>query len=169
MCAFCDRDQCLLQRVFLDRPDWFAFLAAPFHANGHTILAAKKTGEQCPTSLEGCSAGLGVAIAEVMAILNEHYETENVLIGSVRGDLPHFHFHLIPLDKNVEREWRAERLYERGHLLEFMGHLEEQGDARATRDRILRGESGEAQRERMTPLLIPHVTCLREIAARRGC
>jgi diadenosine tetraphosphate (Ap4A) HIT family hydrolase len=164
MCVFCDWDENLRSRVVFDRPGWFGFLAAPFHTAGHTILAAKKVNGRCPQGFsEPIFAPLGEAMAELAAILKVRYAAKDVLIGSVRGDKPHFHFHLLPFQHAEEAAWRMQRLYERGHLLEFMGYLEQQGDERAMRQRIAAGQSDEGYRDSLANGLQREVAELRSL------
>lgn len=76
------------------------------------------------------------------------YKPRDVLFASVRGDIEHFHFHLIPLYEEDEKKWKKKKRYkDDGHLLEFLGDLEKEGDARALKERIQKGWDGNRQRK----------------------
>jgi len=49
-CPFCDREK-LEPRIFYEQGGWCAFLAALHHTRGYAILAARKSGTNCPTGL----------------------------------------------------------------------------------------------------------------------
>ncbi len=132
-CPFCKREK-LEDRVFYEDDNWIAFLAAPYHTNGHCILAAKPIKRDrypvCPiVDVVGWRIleHIDAALVSVTDSLMKHYHPKDILFSSVRGDINHFHCHLIPLWDNEEKIWRKEHLYERGHLLEYLGYLEKRG------------------------------------------
>lgn len=139
-CVFCDPPENIKTLVFYQDKNWFAFLATPFHTQGHTIVAARKKRPACPEGLEKeILTGLDSAIAKVSRTLMIYYEAKDILIASLRGDIKHCHWHLLPLHENEEKEWRTNNLYERGHLLEYLGFLEKRGEEKAALERIKRG------------------------------
>lgn len=153
-CPFCDcQSEEMKRRIFYLDTNWFAILAAPYHTRGHTILAAVRGGTGCPRepSLQ-LLKGLSTALAKTIEALKIIYNPRDVLLASLRGSESHFHFHLIPLWKHEEEKWRSSRAdyeYCTGHLMEFLGHLEEQGDRQARYEREYRCWSEEQQRESM--------------------
>lgn len=162
-CPFCDREK-LEPRVFYDRAGWCAFLAAPHHTRGHTIVAAKKSSTNCPIGLgREILGGLDVALAAVACALHQYYQPKDILFASVRGDIAHTHCHMIPLWREEEQEWRRQHLYEKGHLLEFLGTLERTGDSGAAIERIDREWSTEDQRAAIVERLRDEVLALREV------
>ena len=164
-CPFC-HFEAFGDRVFYDDQRWFAILAAPQHTQGHTILLAKKLEVQCPTGLDiAVINGLDEALAKVAKALLQYYRPKDILVASVRGDLSHAHFHLIPLWVNEEREWRSQHLYESGHLLEYLGELERNGDEMAAIQRINRGWSSEEQRAAITTDLQGDVEALKTLCS----
>jgi diadenosine tetraphosphate (Ap4A) HIT family hydrolase len=159
-CVFCERKP-LEPRVFYDRFSWYAFLAAPPYAKGHTILAVKNSGTNCPTTLQHEHLkGLDVALADVVQTLLQHYRPKDVLFASLRGKDPHVHCHLVPLWQEQEREWRVQSLHEKGHLFEFLGYTEKTAQSKAQHEKIERGWSEEDQLLELKP----DVDALRVIA-----
>ena len=150
--------------MFYDKNRWFAFLAAPPHTKGHAILSASKRDIQCPKGFsENILADFEIALSDVINALNRYYKPKDVLMSSVRGDIQHFHIHLIPLWEKEEKNWREITGYESAHLLEYLGCLEKKNDfivlQRQARDCI----SEKSQREEWTENHIKEITCLRSI------
>jgi diadenosine tetraphosphate (Ap4A) HIT family hydrolase len=109
-CPFCKRGK-LEDRVFYENDNWIAFLATPYHTSGHCIIAAKSTKKDgrpvCPR-VEVLGWGIldsfGIAaLASVARFLIKHYKPKDILFSSVRGDINHFHCHLIPLWDHEEK------------------------------------------------------------------
>jgi diadenosine tetraphosphate (Ap4A) HIT family hydrolase len=96
----------------------------------------------------------------------KHYSPKDILFSSLRGDVTHFHVHLIPLWADEEDSWRKGKSdgYERGHLMEFLGNLEKQGDEVAERERRTRQITEDEQRQEITETLKPEVEELRKLA-----
>jgi diadenosine tetraphosphate (Ap4A) HIT family hydrolase len=172
-CPFCHYKG-LKPRIFYDdKVNWIGFLAAPYHTEGHTILAAypqnccpndfKKLLELSDDYWSNYGANLGIAIKTVSKAIMECYRPKNVLFASLRGDIKHFHFHLVPLHEKEEKKWRSETLYEGGHLFEFLGYLEEKGDTEALQKRIQKGWDKKTQREVIVKRLKNEVEKLRNI------
>jgi diadenosine tetraphosphate (Ap4A) HIT family hydrolase len=168
-CPFCKREK-PKDRAFYEDDNWIAFLAAPYHTNGHCILAAKPTEQDrypiCPRvdvlgwEILEC---FGTSLVSVAGFLMKHYHPKDILFSSVRGDINHFHCHLIPLWENEEALWRKEHLYKRGHLFEYLGYLEKRGDEAAKREREKMGWDTEQQRNAITKKLKPDVEALRRL------
>jgi diadenosine tetraphosphate (Ap4A) HIT family hydrolase len=154
-CPFCDIDNDgMKKRIFYRDKNWFAILAAPSHNKGHAILAAVRRTCDCPTkpSLHVLN-GLSTALSKTIAALKNVYQPKDILLASLRGSEGHFHFHLVPLYEDDERAWRNSKKdkerYKNGHLMEFLGHVEKQGDDRAEAERRKSGLSEEQQRTRI--------------------
>ena len=154
-CPFCDIDSDgMKKRIFYRDKNWFAILAAPSHTKGHAILAALRRSHDCPTepSLQVLN-GLSMALSKTLEALNNVYRSKDILLSSLRGSEGHLHFHMVPLWQDEERTWRdshADReRYQKGHLMEFLGYLEKQGDERAEAERKKSGLSEEQQRTRI--------------------
>ncbi len=136
-CPFCDPSSLDKRLFYCQEPDpvyysYFGFLAYPCHARGHVILAALPRSKKCPRQPETkILYRLGSALSEVMNVIKRHYGAKEILLSSLRGDLKHFHIHLVPLYKKEESEWRKVTDYENGHLMEFLGSLERRGDHKA--------------------------------------
>ena len=156
-CEFCNLKK-LGPRIFYKEGNWAAFLAAPYHTRGHTILIRIKKKGKCPQKLnKNVLPGMGCAIADVSKALMscKYYDPKpkKILFASLRGDVEHFHIHLIPLWGNEEIEWREEQIennhlcYEKGHLIEYLGNLERKGDKRASKERNEKGWTSEKQRK----------------------
>ena len=147
-CPFCNTKD-LRRRIFYYQKNdneseksknfkFFAFLAAPPHTRGHTIIAVYSVSEkECPRKLNNITLSrlgrLGNALSDVIKVLKMHYTPKDILFASLRGDVKHFHIHLIPLDKNEESEWRKVTGYENGNLMEFIGALEKKGNYKELR------------------------------------
>ena len=138
-CTFCERGPDIQNRVFYDRPDWYAFLAAPSYTKGHTILARQKAGAECPTLLLRELQGIERALSELVEALRSHYKPKDTLVVSLRGKEPHVHWHLIPLWEEQERGWRLESRHENGHLFEFLADADRAAQAKAFDERIKHG------------------------------
>ena len=150
-CPFCNSEK-LLPRTFYTYANWLAFLAAPPHTRGHTILAAVCPQGNCPQKPDKkVLSGIGGALATVIEVLKEHFKPKDVLFASLRGSEAHFHLHLIPLWKVQEADWRMSKadqnFYATGHLLEYLGVLEQRGDRRAADERGINDWSEDTQRE----------------------
>lgn len=166
-CPFCDIHS-LKDRVFYENDKWFVFLAAPFHTKAHTIIAERPCCGVCPRVDRrgwGDLYGMGASLGEVATALMKYYSPKDILFSSVRGDIAHFHLHLIPLWAKEEDLWRKDKgeKYNKGHLLEFVGSLEKQGDQCAEEDRKNRGIGKEEQRREIGEKLKNEVKGLREV------
>ena len=145
-CPFCNIEE-LNPRIFYCENNWIGFLAVPYHVKGHAILSALTIKNHCPRKLEDTNyAKLGEALIIVGGAVRRHYNSKDVLYVSVRGDIKHFHIHIIPLYKQQEKQWRLEKLYAKGHLFEFLGYLECIGDTKALQERIKNNRDKEQQR-----------------------
>ena len=167
-CPFCDIDS-LRGRVFYENDKWFAFLAVPYHTRGHAIIVERPCGSVCPRVDRrgwGDFHCFGPTLGEVATTLMKHYGPKDILFSSLRGDVSHFHVHLIPLWADEEDSWRKGKGdgYERGHLMEFLGDLEKQGDEVAERERRTRQITEDEQRREITEALKPEVEKLRKLA-----
>lgn len=167
-CPFCIPEQ-TVSRVFYEDVRWKAFLAAPYHTRGHTILALKSECSVCPkVNLLGWGIlqCLGTSLGAVASYLINYYKPKDILFASVRGDIQHFHCHLLPLWETEEAKWRhrmKDKGYEKGHLIEFIGYLEKCGDEAAKREREKEGWDHERQRAEITKKLKPDVEALRQL------
>jgi len=138
-CPFCNLTK-LQPRTFYRDSNWVAFLAAPPHTRGHTILAAVAGNNFCPQNPnKEVLAGISSSLPNIITALKVHYKPKDVLFASLRGSEGHFHIHLFPLWEQEESAWRRSKpdqdFYKKGHLLEFLGFLEERGDRRAAAER----------------------------------
>ena len=150
-CKFCDPEPAILKRVFYNRHDWYAFLAAPPYAKGHTIVARQKANAQCPSELlREHLQGIDRALSDVVEAIRWHYQPKDVLVASLRGKERHVHWHLIPLWDQQEREWRLEERHESGHLFEFLAHADRSAQSKALDERIRLGWTEEQQRCQFT-------------------
>ena len=169
-CPFCEPDQWLLKRVFYDEDKWFAFLAAPYHTEGHSIVAAKPSEKDgtvvCPRvdalgwTIIKC---FDSTLANVAGFLMKYFRPKDILFASVRGDISHFHCHLIPLWDDEEKAWRRQKRYDRGHLLEYLGFLEKCGEERAVLERIENRWTVSEQRKEIANTLERHLQELRRL------
>jgi len=164
-CDFCNwRDVANLRdRVFYDDPEWFAFLDAPFHTHGHAVLTMQPDGIHCPRDIRQVPASLSTVISKIVKGFDEFYAPRDILIASLRGHIPHIHFHLIPLWSCEEQEWRLESGHKRGGLMTFLGYLEARRDERFRRERIRRGWSQKKEREEIAKSLHHDVEKLNRI------
>ncbi len=164
-CSFCDfsSDE-MKKRIFYRDEDWFAILAAPGHNKGHALLTVVRKTSNCPTepSLEVFS-GLPKALWKAIQAVKTVYQPKNVLLSSLRGS--ESHFHLVPLHEDEEKGWRNlqkdKEGYRNGHLMEFLGYLEKQGDERAKEERRKSGFSEEQQRTKIIASQKPEIEKLR--------
>jgi hypothetical protein len=163
--------------------DWIAFLAAPYNTCGHTILAARKKGKDCPTFevlhwrvpphfdsvlSKVAHSLMKLPLAKCHTPNMNHATPKDILLVSVRGDIHHFHFHLIPLWEEEEKDWRTQQRYDDpGHLLEYLGFLEKSSTKRALFERITNGWNEEEQRKEITKTLKPYVEELRNLTGYR--
>ena len=173
VCPFCNvNDVWMEKRIFYRDKNWYAFLAAPFHTRGHTILAALSKNYKCPKEFsEEVFGGLSTAILKTIKIMKKCYSARDILLSSLRGSEPHFHFHLVPLWEHEEKEWRDKKRYkgefkdrERykdGNLMEFLGDLEETANKREEIQREKEGWTVEEQRHKIIISLGPEVQKLR--------
>ena len=159
-------DMWMDRRIFYRDKNWYAILAAPFHTKGHSILVAIRKGSQCPKEpSQEVLGGLSSAMATTIKIIKKCYQPKDVLLSSLRGDISHYHFHLIPLYENQEKKWREEReQLERGHLMQFLGDLEKDANKRDETERKREGWSEEEQRKQIIISLDPEAKKLRAIA-----
>jgi hypothetical protein len=150
-----------------------AFLAAPYHTRGHSIIALKKTGDECPRVKDlgwHIIKGFDSVLADVAEYLMRYYEykPKDILFSSVRGDVVHFHCHLIPLWGEEEKAWRGQQGYDDpGHLLEYLGFLEKSGTERAVLERIVNRWTEPEQRREITKTLKSYVEELRRLTGYR--
>jgi diadenosine tetraphosphate (Ap4A) HIT family hydrolase len=166
-CPFCQKH--MLERIFLQRDGWFAFLDANGMLPGHTILAREPPPGSCPQELTTENlAGVDRALPHVVAALKQAYEAYDVLVSSLRGTVKHVHFHLIPLTHAAERQWRTETPWEKGHLHEFLGHQEREGSLRNQLERIQEGWDEKRQMVEHTKRLQSEVASLRRIVGGWG-
>lgn len=163
-CPFCDTNK-IKDRIFYEKDGWIAFLAAPFYAKGHTLLSALKMSDKCPINLSDLTLRqlqeLGVVLHDVSRAIKNIYKVENVLIASLRGNIVHFHLHLIPLHKEIEERWRKIKQYNKGHLFEFLGDLEKEEVLKILLERKQKGWDENVQRIEITKKLIPEIHKLR--------
>jgi diadenosine tetraphosphate (Ap4A) HIT family hydrolase len=166
-CPFCNRPSNLLDRVFYENNDagWFAFLNAPPHTSGHAILAALNRDGQCPQGFTPeILKGVDTALSEVAQAIIECNvpHIKNVLLASLRGDIKHFHFHLLPLWPKEEKRWREVTGYRDSHLMEFIGSLEKRHDFLLL-ERASKGKKEEEQRLESTRELLGEIQALRRV------
>ena len=107
---------------------------------------------------------MGAVLYSVSKAIKIMYKPKDVLFASVRGEIKHFHFHLIPLYEEDEKKWKKEKQYkDAGHLLEFLGYLEKEGDTKALRERKQKGWNGDKQREEIEKKLEGKITLLQKV------
>lgn len=170
-CPFCDfQGEAMRQRIFYHDENWYAILAAPCHNEGHSLLIALPKNSHCPTRLsEDTLMGLPKALSNVTEAIKAVYRPKDVLLASLRGSESHFHFHFVPLYEEAENAWRSshkgKESYGKGHLMEFLGHLEKQGDERAVTQRRENGLSEEQQRAIIVGAQKPEIEKLRLAAS----
>ncbi|MGD2079928.1 MAG: hypothetical protein PVJ36_02195 [Nitrospirota bacterium] len=160
-CPFCDYDsKSIAKRVIYKNDGWVVFHAAPYWAEGHCIVSALKLKDDCPQELSDLDdktqlETLGGTLRKVSnGIKNVYKDVEDVAIASLRGNIPHFHLHLIPVHKKEETVWRNCKGWKNGHLFEFLGDLERKGFTKAIEERIEKCIwDEEIQREQITSKL----------------
>jgi diadenosine tetraphosphate (Ap4A) HIT family hydrolase len=164
-CPFCNISDDINRRIFYKRNNWIAFLAAPFYAKGHTLLSSLQIGNKCPFNLSDLSVSqlqeLGLALHHVSSTIKNIYKVDNVLIASLRGNIVHFHLHLLPLHRETEDRWREIKHYNKGHLFEFLGDLEKENFMKTLLERQQKKWDENVQRLEITKTLIPEVWKLR--------
>ena len=166
MCDFCSRADDLPDRIFYESKKWFAFLSAPPHTKGHTILAAQPHRGKCPQDMnEDVLKGLESALFEVTQAIKQCYDPQpkDILLASLRGDAGHFHFHLVPLWPEDEQPWRIVTGYKKAHLMEFLGALEKKHDYLMLEREAKEKKEPQVQRAESTQLMAPEIQKLREI------
>ena len=169
-CNFCIRSGCIPDRVFYDTVSWFAFVSAPPHAKGHTILAAQPHEGKCPQEMnKNVLSGFDVALHEVTEAIRKCYDPapKDILLASLRGDITHFHIHLVPLWPEDEQYWRRVTGYKKGHLMEFLGSIEKRQNFLQIQCEAKEGKDEETQRRESTRLMAPEIQKLREIIGYR--
>lgn len=167
-CGFCERGDELEKRVIYDQDAWYAFLAAPPYAMGHTILARKGSDAGCPTMLSREHLrGFDAAMADVVELLQSHYAPKDILVASLRGKEPHVHWHLVPLWQEQEREWRLRSRYESGHLFEFLADADQRAQSKAFDERVARNWNPDQQRASIANELKSDVQALLALRPRR--
>jgi len=169
-CEFCLRSGCIPDRVFYETDCWFAFVSAPPHAKGHTIIAARPREGVCPQEMsKGILSGLDVALYEVTEAIRKCYDPEpkDILLASLRGDITHFHFHLVPLWPEEEQRWRRVTGYKKGHLMEFLGSLEKRNDFLLLECEAKEEKDEETQRKGNTLQMAPEIQKMRDITGYR--
>ena len=167
MCDFCDiNDIWIERRIFYRDKNWYAILAAPFHTEGHTILATIRKGSKCPKEpSEEVLGGLSTAVVKTINLINKCYQPKDILLSSVRGDISHYHFHLIPLWEDQEKKWRKYReQHEKGHLMQYLGDLGKEANKRDEIERREEGWSVKEQRKKIIISLGPEIEKLWTIA-----
>jgi diadenosine tetraphosphate (Ap4A) HIT family hydrolase len=167
-CDFCDRPSNLQDRIFYQNSElgWFAFLNAPPHTSGHTILAAIGRGGKCPQEFDPQTLhGLGTALCDVVQAIRECYapRIKDILFASLRGDVKHFHLHLLPLWPEEEKRWREVTGYCDSHLMEFIGSLEKKQNFLVLECAAKEGKSEELQRLDSITELSGEIQALRRI------
>jgi histidine triad (HIT) family protein len=164
-CPFCKIEK-IKDRIFYENKGWIAFLAAPPYTKGHTIFAVKKKIDKCPQDLlkdidSEHLKSLGDSLKEIFRILKKVYKVDNITISSLRGNIQHFHFHLIPIHGIEEMKWRVEKGHKKGHLFEYLGYLEIKGFEKSEKQRIEKGWTKHYQRDVTTDTLRGEILSLR--------
>jgi diadenosine tetraphosphate (Ap4A) HIT family hydrolase len=80
-CPFCNIDT-LRDRIFYENDKWIAFLAAPFHKKGHSIISEKPCCSVCPQVDRrgwGDLHCFGSSIGEVTTAIAKHYNPKDIL------------------------------------------------------------------------------------------
>jgi diadenosine tetraphosphate (Ap4A) HIT family hydrolase len=167
-CPLCNRPSDLLERIFYERKDlgWFAFLNAPPHTSGHTILAALGRDGHCPQDFDPQTLrGLNEALGDVVRAIRECYapQIRDVLLASLRGSIKHFHIHLVPLWPEEEKRWREVTGYPDSHLMEFLGALEKKQAFLLMERALKEGKSEDMQRLESTQDILGEIQALRRI------
>jgi len=166
-CPFCDRVGDLPSLLFYENTElgWFAFLTTPPHTKGHTILAARTRANHCPREFDDHTlGGMGSALAAVVQALRHHYPgAKDVLFSSLRGNVRHFHVHLLLLWPDEEERWRSVTGYPDSHLMEFLGALEQRHDFLVLQRAVKEKKSEDAQRHEGSVGLAADIEALRRI------
>jgi diadenosine tetraphosphate (Ap4A) HIT family hydrolase len=162
-CPFCQCNADMKDRMFYERLNWFAILAAPPNMSGHVVLAVKGS-DACPRAPTAeVLRGIDVALADVMRILQVHHHPKHILLSSLRVQDPHFHLHLFPVSEDAEQRWREGKgpEYKSGHFHEFLGDHERDAFRDLALERQTNGWSATEQRLAHTLKLVPHAAELR--------
>jgi diadenosine tetraphosphate (Ap4A) HIT family hydrolase len=166
MCDFCSRVGDFPDRIFYESKKWFAFLTAPPHTKGHTVLAAQPHCGKCPQDMnEDVLHGLEISLFEVTQAIRQCYDPQpkDILLASLRGDAGHFHIHLVPLWPEEEQYWRRVTGYKKAHLMEFLGALEKKHDFLMLEREAKDKKEPREQRADSTQQMKPEIQKLREI------
>ena len=162
-CPFCNKEN-VEDRIFYEDIKWMAFLAAPPHTKGHIILAAQPLKKGCPEKMDkNILSGLNVALHNVTEAIQKCYNPppKDILTTSLRGDIKHVHFHLVPLWAEDEQYWRRVTGYKKAHLMEFLGSLEKKHDFEVL-DGIRNGIQEDEQRTKAIELMSEEIVTLRK-------
>ncbi len=163
-CDFCERDRDLKRCIFYEKGKWFAFLSAPPHPRGHTILAAKSKNGECPQEMNKKNLSeVDMALDKVREAIQKAYDPLDLLLVSVRGDIKHFHFHIVPLWPEDEQCWRKVTGYKKAHLMEFLGSLEKKHDFLVRECEAKEKICSRCQRAESTHKMAGEIKKLREI------
>lgn len=170
-CPFCDKPKDVRDCIFYEKQKrgWFAFLSAPPHIKGHAIIAAKERNGKCPQGFDKkVLEDLGIALFEVVEAMSEFYNfhINDIIVASLRGNIRHFHFHLLPIWPEEEQRWRDVTGYKDSHLMEFIGSLEKRHDFEVSEVKNKDGKSEEDQRLDWIPKLSGEIMALKRIT---GC
>ena len=167
-CSLCDYET-LQKRIFYEDENniWICFLAAPYHTEGHSIIAPIDR-KATKYSIGSCKfknmefrefEGMEKAFPIVSQSLMEYYRDKNPEKGQIInllyalccGDEGHFHIHIIPRWSNDEKRWRqSSKIFEKGYLLSFLSFLELEGDENAKIERAINGWCQTKQRLEIT-------------------
>jgi diadenosine tetraphosphate (Ap4A) HIT family hydrolase len=90
--------------------------------------------------------GVHFAIPRIADVLKEEFDAYDVLVTSLRGNVKHVHFHVVPLTHATENEWRRKAHWVKGHLHEFLGYHERESFIRYQCEREKQGWTEEEQR-----------------------
>jgi diadenosine tetraphosphate (Ap4A) HIT family hydrolase len=114
-------------------------------------------------------SGLDAALYEVTEAIRQCYDPapKDILLASLRGDITHFHIHLVPLWPEDEQWWRRVTGYKKGHLMEFLGSLEKRHNFLQLECEAKEKKDEEAQRGESTRQMAPEILKLREITGYR--
>jgi hypothetical protein len=166
-CDFCDIDSDgMKKRIFYRDKNWFAILAAPFH---NTVTPS------WPPCVQATIAQRNPRYKYSTAY-QRHYQTRLKRLRTFTCQRTFF-LHLFEAPqaisiftwylytKMTRRVWRNSQKdrerYKKGHLMEFLGHVEKQGDEQAEAVRRKSGLSEEQQRTRIVASQKPDIEKLR--------